>query len=171
MNRYSTTIFAFALAGALHAQATNPLSTELKGNYTRVKNNFIKAAEKMPEDQYEFKPTPEMESFRLRIAHIADSNMGTCSSMKGERKSVDAKSKTAKADVVAALKESFAACDAVFDSLTDAEAVSMVTGGRGGPRSKLSTLYGIIGHDTELYGYICVYMRLKGVVPPSSEGR
>lgn len=171
MNRYSTTILAFALAGALNAQTANPLSTELKASYTRVKNNFIKAAEKMPEDQYNFKPMPEMQSFRERIAHIADSSIGTCSGMKGERKSVDAKSKTSKADTVAALKESFAACDAVIDNLTDAEATSMVTGGRGGPRSKLATLYGIVGHDNELYGYICVYMRLKGVVPPSSEPR
>ena len=76
-----------------------------------------------------------------------------------------------KADVVGALKDSFAACDAVIDSLTDADAVTMITGGRGGPRSKLAIRYGLVAHDNELYGYICVYMRLKGVVPPSSEGR
>ena len=52
MNRFPTTILALSLAGALHAQTANPLSTELKTAYTRVKTNFIKAAEKMPEDQY-----------------------------------------------------------------------------------------------------------------------
>lgn len=168
MKRLSATILFCALAGALQAQSANPLSTELKGAYTRVKTNFIKAAEKMPEEHYGFKPTPEMQTFQERIAHIADSSIGTCSSLKGERKSVDAKSKTSKADVVAALKESFAACDAVIDNLTDADAMTMVAG-RGASRSKLGILYGIVGHDTELYGYICVYMRLKGVVPPSSE--
>lgn len=171
MTRFSTTMIALSLAGALQAQPANPLSTELKGAYTRVRDNFIKAAEKMPEEQYSFKPTPEMQSFGERVAHIAVSSIGPCSSMKGERKTIDAKALKSKADVVSALKDSFAACDAVVDSMTDADAVTMITGGRGGPRSKLATLYGLVGHDNELYGYICVYMRLKGIVPPSSEGR
>lgn len=171
MNRYSTTILALALAGALHAQTANPLSTELKGNYTRVKTNFIKAAEKMPEDQYDFKPMPDMQSFKERIAHIAVSSMGPCSALKGEPKTIDAKTLKSKADVVAALKDAFATCDAVIDNMTDADAVTMVSSGRGGPRSKLAMGYGLVGHTNELYGYICVYMRLKGIVPPSSEPR
>jgi hypothetical protein len=171
MNRISTTILALTLAGALHAQTANPLSTELKGAYTRVKTNFIKAAEKMPEDQYDFKPVPEVESFKERVVHIAASSMGPCSALKGEPKTIDAKALKSKADVVAALKDSFATCDAVFDNLTDADAVTMFTGGRGGPRSKLAMGYGMVAHDNELYGYICVYMRLKGIVPPSSEPR
>jgi hypothetical protein len=170
MNRYST-IIALSLAGALHAQTANPLSTELKGAYTRVKTNFIKAADKMPEEHYLFKPTPEMQSFGERVAHIAISSIGPCSTLSGSPKSIDGKALKSKADVVSALKDSFAACDAVIDNLTDADAVSMMTGGRGGPQSKLARLYGLVAHDNELYGYICVYMRLKGIVPPSSEGR
>jgi DinB superfamily len=171
MTRYSTTILALALAGALQAQTANPLSTELKAAYTRVKTNFIKAAEKMPEDQYDFKPTPEMQSFKDRVAHIAVSSMGPCSTLKGEPKTIDAKTLKSKADVVAALKDSFATCDAVIDNMTDADAVTMVAGGRGPARSKLAMGYGMVAHDNELYGYICVYMRLKGIVPPSSEPR
>ena len=171
MNRFSTTILALSLAGALHAQTANPLSTELKTAYTRVKTNFMKAAEKMPEDQYMFKPTADMQSFGERVAHIAISSIGPCSGMSGSPKTIDGKALKSKADVVGALKDSFAACDAVIDNLTDADAVTMMTGGRGGPRSKLATLYGLVAHDNELYGYICVYMRLKGIVPPSSEGR
>jgi DinB superfamily len=171
MNRFPTTILALSLAGALHAQTANPLSTELKTAYTRVKTNFMKAAEKMPEDQYLFKPTADMQSFGERVAHIAISSIGPCSAMSGSPKTIDGKALKSKSDVVGALKDSFAACDAVIDSLTDADAVTMITGGRGGPRSKLATLYGLVAHDNELYGYICVYMRLKGVVPPSSEGR
>jgi hypothetical protein len=171
MNRISTTILALSLAGALHAQTANPLSTELKVAYTRVKTNFIKAAEKMPEEQYLFKPTPEMQSFGERVAHIAVSSMGPCSALSGTPKSIDAKTLKSKADVVSALKDSFGVCDGVIDSLTDADAVTMFAGGRGGPHSKLATLYGLVAHDNELYGYICVYMRLKGIVPPSSEGR
>jgi hypothetical protein len=170
MNRYSTIPIAMALAGALHGQTANPLTTELKTAYTRVKTNFIKAAEKMPEDQYDFKPTPDMQSFKERIAHIAVSNMGPCSALNGSPKSIDAKTLKGKADVVAALKDSFAACDAVIDNMTDADAATMVAG-RGAPRPKLAMGFGLVAHDIEVYGYICVYMRLKGIVPPSSEGR
>ena len=46
----------------------------------------------------------------------------------------------------------------------------MITLGRG-QRSKLAALWGIVAHDNEVYGAMGVYMRLKGVVPPSSEGR
>jgi hypothetical protein len=91
--------------------------------------------------------------------------------MAGSPKTIDGKTLKSKADVVSALKDSFDTCDAVIDKMTDADAVTMMTGGRGGPRSKLATLYGLVAHDNELYGYICVYMRLKGIVPPSSEGR
>src|SRR5580658_3207920 len=91
MNRYSVTILAFAAASALYPRSPNPLSTELKTAYTRVKTNFIKAAEKMPEDQYDFKPTPDTQTFKERITHIAVSNMGPCSALNGAPKSIDAK--------------------------------------------------------------------------------
>jgi hypothetical protein len=166
MNR---TLIVIGLAAALHAQPANPLSTELKAAYTRVSANFIKAAEKMPEDQYDFKPTPDMQSFKERVAHIAVSNT-VCSTLKGEPKTLDAKTLKSKADVVAALKDGFATCDAVINNMTDADAVTVVASGRGS-RSKLAIGWGLVAHTNELYGYICVYMRLKGIVPPSSEGR
>ena len=171
MNRLSMTMLAATLAGVLQAQPANPLSTELKASYTRIKTNFIKAAEKMPEDQYDFKPMPDMQSFKERVVHIAVSSMGPCSALKGSPKTIDAKTLKSKAEVVAALQDTFATCDAVIDSMTDADAVTMVSSGRGGPRSKLAMGYGLVAHTNELYGYICVYMRLKGVVPPSSEPR
>ncbi len=155
---------------AAATQNANPLSAEVKGAYTNVKNNFVKAAEKMPEEHYGFKATPEVQSFSQRVAHIADANMRTCAVLKGEQKSVNAASKTTKADMVAALKESFAYCDAVYDSMTDTEAVKIVATGRG-QRSRLAALWGIVSHDNEVYGTMAVYMRLKGIVPPSSEGR
>jgi hypothetical protein len=92
-----------------------------------------------------------------------------CAQVKGEQKTADAGSKTAKADLAAALKASFDECDAAWDSITDANAVEML-GGRA-PRSKLSALIYNTTHDNEEYGYLAVYMRLKGVVPPSSEPR
>jgi uncharacterized damage-inducible protein DinB len=169
VNRSAALIFAAALAGgcALEAQGANPLIAEQKAAYTNVRNNLLKAAEKMPEDAYSFKPTPEVQSFGERIAHIAN-QIRTCSSITGEAKQSDANSKTAKADLVAALKASFDACDAAWDSMNDTTAADMIDA-RGGKRSKLGVLVGNTIHDTELYGYLAVYMRLKGVVPPSSD--
>ena len=169
MNRFAATLFVLSLgaAGALQAQ-TNPLIAENKAAYNNVKNNLLKAAEKMPEDAYSFKPTPEMQTFGQRMAHIAN-QIGTCSAMTGERKQSDANSKTAKADLVAALKASFDACDAAWDSMNDKTAMEMIAGRGGAQRSKLGALIGNTTHDVEMYGYISVYLRLKGVVPPSSE--
>ena len=89
--------------------------------------------------------------------------------MTGERKPSAATGKTAKADLVAALKASFDACDAAWESMNDKSAMEMVAGRGGAQRSKLSGLIGNTTHNVELYGYISVYMRLKGVVPPTSD--
>jgi hypothetical protein len=177
MNRYSTLILAAALVAvasasvfAQPAQSANPMSAEFKQMYTNVKNNLVKMAEKMPEEHYGFKAAPEIRTFGQLVAHVADSQARTCSAVNGEQKAVNAASKTAKADLVAALKESFALCDKAFDSLTDAKAGEMVAIGQR-QRSRLSALAGTMSHSNLEYGYMAVYLRLKGIVPPSSEGR
>ena len=160
MKRYHLTICAtILLASALYAQVANPLSTEVKGGYTNIKNNITRAADKMPEEHYAFKATPEVQSFAQRLAHIADANVRTCAALKGEQKNLNAASKTTKADLVAVLKESFAYCDGVYDSMTDADAAKMITTPRG-QRSKIAALWGIVVHDNEVYGSMAVYMRL-----------
>ena len=164
------------LAGAcrLSAQSPNPLSAEVKWVYATIKNNLTKMADKMPADKYSFRPTPEVETFARRIAHIADANMNVCSGLNGERKPLGAASKTSKAELVAALKESFDYCDRVFDALTDLTAVETVSSRLGGPfppepmRSRLATLYNLVRHSNEMYGYMAVYLRLNGVTPPTS---
>ncbi len=156
---------------ALMAQAGPPTtpSAILKGAYSRIKTNFVKAAEKMPEDAYGFKPAEGIETFGQRVAHIAN-QMGTCSAINGARKPSSATGKTSKADLVAGLKESFDECDKSFDALTDANAMESVAAGRG-QQPRINALYGIVVHANEVYGAMGVYMRAKGLVPPSSEGR
>jgi len=163
---------AAALAGVFALQSQTPPSAaaSLKGAYTRIKTNFQKAAEKMPEENYSFKPVDGVETFGQRVAHIADPQLATCTGLTGERKMGTARQKTAKADLVAALSESFAACDKAFDALTDANAMESVSAGRG-QQPRINVLYGLVVHANEVYGAMGVYMRLKGIVPPSSEGR
>jgi hypothetical protein len=169
-------LFGTWFGGAAYApaQTPNPLSAEVKWMYGTIKNNLLQLAEKMPAENYSLRPTPEVETFGRRVAHIADANMNVCTGLNGERKPLGAASKTSKTELVAALKESFAYCDGVFDSLTDATAREMVSSRLGGPfppeptRSRLATLYNLVRHSNEMYGYMAVYLRLKGIVPPTS---
>jgi uncharacterized damage-inducible protein DinB len=176
MKRYVIAVAVFTVACAAQAPQANqappanPLVTEAKGSYTNVKNNILKAAEKMPEENYSFSPTKEERPFSQVVAHIADSNTRSCALVKGEQRTPDAESKKTKADLGVALKASFDLCDAAFDSLTDASAAERITAGRG-QRSRLSIMWGNTGHDMEQYAILSGYMRQKGLVPPSSEPR
>jgi hypothetical protein len=165
MHRSALFILAAALAGPLAAQ-TNPAIAEAKQMYESVKTNLIKAAEKMPEGDYGYKPTPEQQTFAQRIAHVAG-QLRTCALVAGEQKSVESP-KLEKVALVSALKQSFDECDAAWAAMNDKTAMEMIPV-RGGQRSKLGALIGNTNHDSELYGYISVYLRLKGQVPPSSE--
>ena len=168
MNRAAFVILAAALAGGAHAQTASTI-TEAKQSYTTYKNNLIKAAEKMPEDAYTFKPTDAQRSWGDLMLHIAGQYRACGAVVGGEQKNLDLK-KTSKADIVAALKDSFAICDAAWDSMNEKTSIETIAG-RGGQRTKLGTLIGSAVHDAEEYGYAAVYMRVKNVTPPSSEGR
>lgn len=175
MTRYTTLALVALFALAAFAQTSqapnpNPLSTDAKAMYTGVKNNLVKMAEKMSEENYAFKATNDIRTFGQLIGHVADSQARTCSMVIGAQPPASAASKTAKADLVAALKESFAICDKAFDALTDAKASEMITMGQR-QSTRLGALVRTVSHSNEEYGYMAVYMRLKGVVPPSSEGR
>jgi uncharacterized damage-inducible protein DinB len=170
--RYCSILFIAALGSAsgLIAQDANPLSSELKQNYNMQKNALLAEADRMPAADYAFKATPEVGTFASRVAHVADAQMMICSAVKGESKKADTQGKTSKADITAALKASFEYCDDAYGTLTDATAMQSVKI-FGQPQTKLSALWGNLGHDGEMYGYMAVYLRLKGLVPPTSERR
>jgi uncharacterized damage-inducible protein DinB len=150
----------------------NPLSSDARGAWENVRNLVSRAAEKMPEENYAFKPVPEVRSFGQLIGHIADAQYSICAGAKGvARPDVQVeKTKTTKADLAAALKDSDAFCDGAFADLTDAKAVELVKV-FGRERTRLAVLNMNTGHDMEHYGNIVTYMRIKGLVPPSSEPR
>lgn len=170
MNRICTLTLMGALLGAAALNAQNPLSTDTKGSYTFIKNTLIKAADEMPEADYSFKASPMERTYGAIVGHIADVQLAVCGAAKGEQKKGDAGSKTAKADLVAALKASFDYCDGLYDSMTDADAATKVKM-FGKEQTKLGVLNFNIVHDNEMYGQLVVYLRIKGLVPPSSQGR
>jgi len=169
MKRAGMLLAALGGATALMGQAPTTEATALKGAYTAIKTNLTKAAERMPDAEYAFKPTPDIRTFGALIAHIADAQGGTCAAASGGPRPASNGSKTAKGELVAGLAASFESCDGVFNALTDDDATKTIAGGRGGPRSKFAVLWGLIAHSNEEYGYLAVYMRLKGIVPPSTQ--
>jgi uncharacterized damage-inducible protein DinB len=166
-----TAAATFVLACALHAQSANPLSTEARQVYTSVKNNILRSAEKMPEENYGFKPAPRVRTFGQILGHVAEEQYIFCSAVRGEQKAADIeKTKTSKADLLAALRDSFAYCDAAYDGLTDAAAVETIKVGAV-EHTKLRMLWVNTVHDESHYGNLVTYLRIKGLVPPSTEGQ
>jgi uncharacterized damage-inducible protein DinB len=153
----------------LHAQTPNPALAEAKAAYDQIKTNILRMAEKMPAEDYNYKPVAEVRTFGALMAHIADAQTRFCSMVNGEAKNPDASTKTTKDDIVAALKASMTECDSAWAGTNDANAFSMISAGRG-QRSRLGTLIAFtVVHDNEEYGYGSMYLRSKGIVPPSSD--
>jgi len=152
-----------AAASAQAVAALNPL-------YENIKGYIIKSAELMPEANYAFKPTPEVRSFGQLVGHMANANFLICATAKGEKSPAaqDFEKTTEKAALVQAVKDAFAYCDAVF-KLPEASFATM-TELFGRKMSRLTVLMLNVGHDNEHYGNMVTYFRLKGMVPPSSQG-
>jgi hypothetical protein len=174
---YAVPVLALLATAAFSQQGGGQkigLATSLQRGYAGFKTNFIAAAEKMPESDYTFKPgsTPEVRMFSAVIAHIAQSQFGQCSALKGvpnpmQGKNLEQELKT-KADVTKALADSFALCDDAFAAVTDANATEMVKQGMN-EVTRAAALYGVIVHGNEMAGTAYVYLRSKNIVPPSTE--
>lgn len=170
---------AFALPSAALAQeaakpAQPPLSasTGIKNLYGTVRGYVIAAAEAMPEEHYAFKPTPDVRSFGELLGHIANANYNFCAAPKktaSPNKVNIEKTATTKAAIVTAVTESFAFCDSAYE-IADAGLTEMIKMGQ----REVGAAYPLtfnVAHTFEHYGNIVTYMRLKGLVPPSSTPR
>jgi hypothetical protein len=106
----------------------NPISSSQNKMYAMLSGVVVAAAQKMPEENYSFKPTPEVRSFGQLVGHLADSQYFFCSSVEGENKTGGGveKSKTGKAELVAALKEAVAYCSKTYARMTDAKGGEMM---------------------------------------------
>jgi len=150
------------------------IATSLQRGYATFKNNYIAAAAKMPDADYNFKPgsTPEARTFGQGISHIAQAQFGQCSALQGvpnpmQGKNLEQELKT-KAEITKALADSFALCDDLFAQVTDANAMEMVKQGNN-EVTRAAALYGILVHGNEMAGTAYVYLRSKNIVPPSTE--
>jgi len=172
VNRSVLCTIVASLAGcALQAQSASPTINELRKaswGYEAVKANLVKAAEKMSDADYAYKATPDIRTAAELFGHIADVQARLCGMVTGEPKQLNAGKMTAKADLVTALKASFDVCDLAWEKITDANSSELVGSGRGA-QTRLGELEHVVIHDNEEYGYLAVYMRLRNIVPPSSD--
>jgi uncharacterized damage-inducible protein DinB len=174
MKRTMTVVLGIAMTTAtLSAQSGGGVAPHvaiLKTQTETIRSLVLRTAEKVPENLYEFKPTPDVRSLGGVLGHIADGNNLLCSMANGDKPTPNPvnEKKTTRADLVTALKASFAACDQVFASTTDANATAPVDF-FGQKQTRLGMLAFNNSHMWEHYGNLVTYMRLKNIVPPSSE--
>jgi hypothetical protein len=115
-----------ALAQTSDAGADQLLSTSLaataKAMHASIRRNLVEAAEAMPAESYDFKPTPQIRTFAQLMGHVTDVNLFFCSQAKSAPypSKTSASTLTAKEAAVKALKDSLAYCDEVYVELTDA---------------------------------------------------
>ena len=150
----------------------NPITAAAKSQFGMIKGYVTRTAEKVPEDAYAFKPTPEVRSLGQLLGHIANANFMICSRAFGEKSPSTGdveKTMTTKADLQKALADSFAYCDSVFAKMDDKAGVELVDFFRA-KQPRIAVLNFNTAHTFEHYGNLVTYMRLKGIVPPSSEG-
>jgi uncharacterized damage-inducible protein DinB len=158
---------------ALCAQTPkNPLIDTSKGMYGMAKTDILKSADKVPEAMWSFKPSPDVRTMGQVFAHVADAQYEFCSAVTDAKPTQTDVEKTAKTkdEIVAAIKTAFAYCDAAYAKLNDGAASEIVTF-FGMKASRLGILDFNIAHTFEHYGNLVTYMRIKGIVPPSSEGQ
>ena len=160
--------FSICLLMAGSLLAADPIVSSFKTRYETAKLNFIQSAEAMPAEAMDFKLTPVQRSFGDWISHTAGMNYSTCAGMAGKPTPPhEAAKATTKPAIEKVIRESFAYCDSVIAPMTDAQALTEVTIGN----RKILPVDSMIGYIANLnahYGNMVGYMRMKGVVPPST---
>jgi DinB superfamily len=145
----------------------------IQRGYNTVKNFLTQEAEKLTDADYAFKPSSmsEVRGFGQLFGHVANAQFNFCAAAKGvpnPNQGKDLEQLKTKAEVTKALGDSFAFCDDAYAALTDANATELVTQGRG-QIQRAALLMNNVVHNNEMYGTGAVYLRAKGIVPPSTE--
>jgi uncharacterized damage-inducible protein DinB len=157
-------------APADSAPVPNPVSTTVKSQLGRYAKTMVAAANAMPADKYNFKPTPEMNTFAHLVMHIAQSNNLLCSKISGtsapESKLADTDGKE---KLLAGLQASFEFCSTALANVDDSKlGESMVLFGNR-PASRAAALIALSDGWNDHYGAEAIYLRLNGILPPTAQ--
>ncbi len=169
----SMTLAIAALGGrGLDAQAQDPTMASIKTTYEIVKGYVTKAAAQVPEDKYSYQPTKEVRTMAQLFGHIANASTLICNTASGMKAAggTDAEKLGKKAEIQKALADAFSVCDHAFGMITaknSAETVDLF----GMTHSRIGAMAFNNAHNFEHYGNLVTYMRINGMVPPSSGGK
>jgi uncharacterized damage-inducible protein DinB len=161
----------------LETFANRPLGAIIQRSFNIESNYLAMAAQMMPESSYGFRPTPELRTFGEQINHAAATQYSFCNQVGlppgVERETMVRPLPTSKDAIVAAYKASTAYCDRVLAAAQESWLMEIVPA-VGGPSSGQIKgarahifIYNAL-HTTDDYGTITTYLRMQGVVPPSS---
>ena len=163
-------MIGLATTGATALAQESPLSGHSRFTYGVMKKMLVRSAELMPEEHYRFKPTDAVRSFGQIVGHMADAHYYHCSAVLGEKNpslKIE-QTKSTKPELIAALKEALAYCDRAYDGMTDATGTQIVKlTGYDMPKLGILNINQI--HAGLHYGNFVTYLRLKNIVPPTSE--
>ena len=149
------------IAGAMQAQTMT--TTAIQRYFNPVRANIEAAADQMPADKYGYRITPDQMSFAEWLLHSAERNYLDCSTLKGEKipfTAAEVNAVKGKDAVSRIVKDSFSYCAAVLGGLDDAKVTSK-------PELAYSFLHTVV-HNNEIYGNMVGYLRLSGILPPST---
>ena len=148
------------------------MTLEIKELHDRIREDVVRSAERMPAEHFDFQPTPDVRTFGQLVGHVATNLHVMCAAAGAENNPHPAlveQTVSGKADLVDALKAAYDYCEEALASLNDVNGLNKVTAPREGTR--LSFLVAAIQHTSLHYGNMVTYMRLKGLVPASSDRR
>lgn len=151
--------------------AVATLAGDLQADLERTRELVINLVEAMPEDKFGYKPTPEQQSFGERVMHIVQVDAFLFNTLGGKTPAPSLNLKaTGKADILAALRQSYDWQMAVLEEFTDEELVARITPPPflGPSASRVKVFYYDYGHTQDTYGQLVVYLRLNGITPPAS---
>ena len=156
------------------ARAQTPSAETYTGTLTRswqrVARIVAASAEAMPEAGYSFKPSPDVRTFGELIGHLAEEHYMICAGAKGEKNPKDGvafEKIAAKPELVKAINDSNAYCDAAYAAAKD-EPKTITSFSETRRDTPFRVMLLNVTHDAEHYGNIITYLRMKGLVPPSS---
>lgn len=159
-----------ASALAQQNKSGNPVTDTVRNLLQRESRNLAAAAEEMPADKYNFKPTQQQMTFGKLVTHIAESNNFLCAKLSDQARPIEKLSENdPKEKLVAALKSSFDFCQKALAQVQDAQLDQPVTlfGGRQAP--KAAALIGLTNDWADHYGAAAIYLRLNGLLPPTAQ--
>ncbi|HXM39068.1 MAG TPA: DinB family protein [Gemmatimonadales bacterium] len=159
---------------AAKSPSASPVADALRAMEQRFARNLIAAAEAMPADKYNYRPTPAQMSFAQIQAHLAnEGNDVLCSKVAGvpapQRTAVD--TTASKEQLVARLKETFQFCESAFAHLDDSKLGEPIQLFGPNPFSRATAILITVGDWADHYSQEANYLRLNGVVPPTAQRR